>query len=305
MEQKIIHRIKSIGQYHQVMGLPEPEHPLISVIDYDAIKLPCAALTSFVFEFYSVILDHKFDGTIKYGQQRGDFNSGVLFFMSPGQLFEVEPIEEQGAERSGNVLLIHPDLLWQTHLARTIKQYEYFGYAIHEALFLSVKEQKVVLKILLQISMEYKTNIDKFSERVIIAQLELLFTYANRFYQRQFITRKISNHSIVQRLETLLENYFSSDSLATKGIPTVQYIATALNVSAGYLSSLLKMLTGQSTQHYIHEKLIESAKERLSATDSSVSEIAYELGFDHPQSFTRLFKSRTNLSPLQFRELYK
>jgi AraC family transcriptional regulator, transcriptional activator of pobA len=297
---KAIHRIKTISEYHKVMGLPQPEHPLISVVDYDAIKSPCAAGTSFVFDFYSVILDKHFTGTMKYGQQQGDFESGVLFFMAPGQLFEVESTDH----RSGYVLLIHPDLLWQTHLGKAIKNYEYFSYSIHEALFLSVKEQKVLQRIIRHIETEYKANIDKFSELVIIAQLELLFTYSDRFYQRQFITRKISNHSILQRLETLLADYFNSNTLTAKGIPTVQYIASSLNVSAGYLSSLLKMLTGQSTQHYIHEKLIELAKEKLSTTDLSVSEIAYELGFDHPQSFSRLFKTKTNLSPLKFRELY-
>jgi len=151
---------------------------------------------------------------------------------------------------------------------------------------------------------EYHSNIDKFSQDVVIAQLELLLTYADRFYHRQFITRKITNHQILGRLEDILTKYFNSDDLARKGLPTVQYIAESLNVSPGYLSSLLKVLTGQSTQQHIHDKLIEKAKEKLAATDLSVSEIAYELGFEHPQSFSRLFKTKTNLSPLEFRESF-
>ncbi|GGI29336.1 helix-turn-helix domain-containing protein [Pedobacter mendelii] len=151
------------------------------------------------------------------------------------------------------------------------------------------------------IQQEYHSNIDKFSQNVMLAQLELLLTYSDRFYHRQFLTRKISNHTILNQLESILTNHFESDKLAKKGIPSVQLIAEALNVSPNYLSSLLKVLTGQSTQQHIHNKLMEKAKEKLSATDLSVSEIAYELGFEHPQSFSKLFKTKTNLSPLKFR----
>ena len=150
------------------------------------------------------------------------------------------------------------------------------------------------------IQQEYLSNIDKFSQSVIIAQVELLLTYSERFYNRQFITRKISNHKILDRLEEILADYFNNQ----KGLPSVQYIAEALNVSPNYLSSLLKVLTGQSTRQHIHEKLIERAKEKLSTTDLSVSEIAYELGFEHPQSFSKLFKTKTKVSPLEFRHSF-
>ena len=151
---------------------------------------------------------------------------------------------------------------------------------------------------------EYRSNIDKFSQDIIIAQLELLLNYADRFYHRQFITRKITNHKILNRLEEMLTAYFNSGALAKQGLPTVQYIAGELNVSPGYLSGLLKTLTGQSTQQHIHDKLIEKAKEKLSTTGLSVSEIAYGLGFEHPQSFSKLFKTKTNLSPLEFRQSF-
>jgi AraC family transcriptional activator of pobA len=201
-------------------------------------------------------------------------------------------------------LLIHPDYLWNTPLSKTIKQAEYFSYSVNEALHLSEKEETTITGIMQNIAHEYHSNIDKFSEGVIIAQIELLLTYADRFYQRQFITRKIANHTMLNRLEDTLTAYFNSKDLMEKGIPTVQYIAETLNVSPNYLSDLLKVLTGQNTQQHIHEKLIEKAKEKLSATNLSVSEIAYELGFAHPQSFSKLFKTKTNFSPSAFRQSF-
>jgi AraC-like DNA-binding protein len=202
------------------------------------------------------------------------------------------------------MLLVHPDFLWNTALAKTIKCYEFFDYSVNEALFLSEKEEDTIIGIMQNVQQEYHSNIDKFSQDIIIAQLELLLNYADRFYHRQFITRKITNHALLDRLEDLLNNYFNSNILAKQGLPTVQYIAETLNVSPGYLSGSLKSLTGQSTQQHIHDKLIEKAKERLSTTALSVSEIAYELGFEHPQSFSKLFKTKTKLSPLEFRNSF-
>jgi AraC-like DNA-binding protein len=302
MEKRVIHNIKTISEYHKVMGLPKPEHPLISVIDYESITLPCKASMSFTLDFYTILLDKYFKGRMKYGQQSGDFEDGVMFFMAPRQVFEVELLSTDPIDRSGWVLLIHPDFLWKTPLSRSIRQYEYFGYSVNEALFLSDKEQKSILGIMEIMAQEYKNNIDKFSEPVILAQLELLLTYADRFYQRQFITRKKSGHSIIDRLEHLLDEYFNEEHLSNKGIPTVQYIASSLNISSGYLSSLLKLLTGKSTQHYIQDRVIEHVKDQLSTTDHSISEIAYILGFEHPQSLSRLFKAKTSLSPLEYKK---
>lgn len=301
MENRMIHRIKTISEYHRVMGLPQPEHSLVSVVDYSSIQLPCKAGMGFIFEFYSILIDRNFKGNMKYGQQSGDFEGGIMFFMSPGQVFEVEPEEGETANRSGWILLIHPDFLWKTAIAKTIRQYDYFGYAVNEALFLSEKEEGSILDIMEHMAQEYRSNIDKFSGPVIIAQLELLLTYADRYYQRQFLTRKKSGHSILGRLETLLDAYFKGEAMPKDGMPTVRYVASSLNVSPGYLSSLLKVLTGKSTQHFIQDKLIEHAKEQLSTTNQSVSEIAYGLGFEHPQSFSRLFKAKARLSPLEFR----
>jgi len=298
-------RIKTISQYHQVMGLPKPEHPLISVINFESIKqLPYNEPTNVVFDFYSISLKRDFNGKLKYGQQEYDFDEGIMFFISPGQVFGIEVENGEGIKHSGWLLLIHPDFMWHTQLAKTIKQYEYFDYSVHEALFLSEKEETTIINMMQSMEQEYRANIDKFSQDIIIAQLELLFNYADRFYHRQFITRKISNHNILNRLEEILAEYFNSDTLLRKGLPTVQYIADTLNVSPGYLSGMLKMLTGQSTQQHIHDKLIEKAKEKLSTTGLSVSEIAYELGFEHPQSFSKLFKTKTKVSPLEFRQSF-
>jgi AraC-like DNA-binding protein len=296
-------RIKTISEYHKIMGLPKPEHPLISVVNFESIKhLPGSRPASLCFDFYSISLKRNFNGKMKYGQLVYDFDEGIMFFISPGQVFSIEVNDE--LKHTGWLLLIHPDFLWHTSLARNIKQYEYFNYSVHEALFLSEKEEATIINMMHSIEHEYRSNIDKFSQSVIISQLELLFTYADRFYHRQFITRKISNHKILDRLEDILTAYFNNDKLVQKGLPTVQYIAESLNISPNYLSAMLKVLTGQNTQQHIHQKLIEKAKEKLSTTSLSISEIAYELGFEHPQSFSKLFKSKTSLSPLAFRHSF-
>jgi len=297
-------RFKTISEFHQFRELPKPEHPLISVINVESItKLP-GNETSIMFDFYSIALKRNFNARMRYGQQEYDFDEGIMFFMSPGQVFRIEVENNAPLKQSGWLLLIHPDFLWNTALAKTIKQYEYFDYAVNEALFLSEKEETTIAGIMQNIQQEYHSNIDKFSQVIIIAQLELLLSYSERFYHRQFITRKISNHKILGRLEDILAEYFNSDNLINEGLPTVQYIANALNVSPNYLSGLLKVLTGQSTQQHIHSKLIEKAKEKLTATGLSVSEIAYELGFEHPQSFSKLFKSKTNITPLAYRQSF-
>jgi AraC-like DNA-binding protein len=296
-------RIKTISEFHEFRDLHKPEHPLVSVYNFEDLKhLNEAEPKSLMLDFYSIALKRTANATMRYGQQEYDFKEGVLLFIAPGQVFSIEGNAE--LQHTGWSLLVHPDFLWNTPLAQKIKQYEYFGYAVHEALHLSDKEEKMIIGIIKNIQQEYQSNIDKFSQDVIIAQIELLLTYAERFYNRQFITRKIINHQILARLENLLEEYFKNDSLLKKGLPTVQYVADNLNVSPNYLSGLLKSLTGQSTQQHIHDKLIEKAKEKLTTTSLSISEIAFELGFEHQQSFSKLFKTKTNVSPLEFRQSF-
>jgi AraC family transcriptional activator of pobA len=305
MENREPHRFKTISEFHQVRGLPKPEHPLISVIDYASIRHSAENNSiRWVLDFYSIALKRTTNAKIKYGQQQYDFDEGVMFFLAPNQVFSVEVDKHVAPQHSGWILLIHPDFIWNTPLAKNIKQYEYFDYSVNEALFLSEKEEATVTNIIKNIQQEYHTNIDKFSQSIIISQIETLFNYAERFYQRQFITRKITNHQILTRLEEILKKYFESENLVEKGLPTVHDIAQLLNVSPSYLSGLLKVLTGQSTQQHIHDKLIEKAKEKLSLTNLSVSEIAYQLGFEHSQSFSKLFKTKTNLSPSEYRQSF-
>jgi AraC family transcriptional activator of pobA len=305
MEQKKITKISTITEFHRLRGLPAPEHPLISVVDFNAIKRPAdIGEVNWVFDFYQISLKRGISAKLKYGQQEYDFDEGVLFFIAPNQVFGVAAEKDPETERSGWMLLIHPDFFWNTPLAKTIRHYEFFDYSVNEALFLSDREESTLNGIIANIRQEYHSTIDKFSKHIIISQLESLLNYSERFYNRQFITREQANHQVLDKLEKLLSDYFKSADLLSKGVPTVQYVAESLHVSPGYLSSLLRMLTGKNTQQHIHEKLIETAKEKLSTTDLTVSEIAYELGFEHLQSFSKLFKSKTNLSPLQFRQSF-
>jgi len=297
-------RLKTISEFHAFMHLPTPHHPLVSVVRFEDVKWQCSAPLTRIMDFYSIAIKRNFNVKMKYGQQAYDFNEGIMFCMSPGQVLKVETDHTQQQKPSGWNLLIHPDFLWNTSLAKTIKKYEYFDYAVNEALFLSPKEEEMLIGIMQQIDQECRSNLDHFSQPVIIAQIELLLTYADRYYHRQFITRKITNYQVLDKLEVILSAYFSSDQLLRQGLPSVTYISEQLNVSPNYLSRLLKTLTGQSTQQHIHAKLIEKAKEKLSTTELSVSEIAYELGFEHPQSFSKFFKVKTNSSPLEFRQLF-
>lgn len=272
----------------------------------DDITLPLAeGPFSLIYDFYSISLKRVKNAKFKYGQQACDFDEGVLFFMAPGQVFSVEM--ERGTTHTrpeGWMILIHPDFLWNTPLAKTIKQYDFFSYSVFEALYLSDKEETMIGGIANNIEQEYHANIDRFSQKVIIAQLELMLSYSERFYQRQFITREKASHELLTRLEDYLSSYFNSGDLPRHGLPSVTNIAESLNISPGYLSSLLKSLTGQNTQQHLHNKLIELAKEKLSTTNLSVSEIAYELGFEHLPSFSKFFKTKTNLSPLKFRHSF-
>ncbi len=300
-------RIKTIKEFHRLRRLPQPEHPLISVVDYANMEeIPDDNPAGVIFDFYSISVKRGITGKLKYGQQEYDFDEGVMYFIGPNQVFNrVKTDKGETSKPTGWILLIHPDFFWNTSLAKNIKRYEYFDYSVNEALFLSQKEEAVINNIIHNIQQEYHSNIDKFSQSIIISQIETLLNYADRFYQRQFITRQITNHSILNRLEQLLADYFNDDELIKNGLPTVQYISEKLNTSPGYLRGLLKMLTGQNTQQHIHDKLIEKAKEKLSTTNLTVSEIAYELGFGHLQSFSKLFKTKTNLSPLEFRNSFK
>ena len=296
--------IKTISEFHRLTNLPAPQHPLISVIDVaTAVQRPESdEPESLMLDFYSIAVKRMHNASVTYGQHSFDFNEGIMSFMSPRQVFSIKADKKDEAiKKSGWAIYVHPDFIWNTPLAKTIRQFDFWDYSLHESLFLSEKEETVITNIILTIEQECAANIDTFSKPIIIAHLDSLLHYADRFYHRQFITREKSAHQLLDRLETLLDDYFNSTDLINRGLPTVRYVAEQLNLSPKYLSNLLRTLTGQNTQQHIHDKLIEKAKEKLSTTNLTVSEIAYELGFEHLPSFSKLFKTRTNQSPLAFR----
>lgn len=304
-----VKRFKTISEFLQYRQLPKPEHPLIHVFQLETVEaLKLTGPVSWVYDFYCLglkrVINEK-EIKLKYGQQTYDYDEGILSFVAPNQVLSLSV--DQNAKQliqSGWMLLVHPDFLWNMPLAGTIKHYDFWDYSVNEALFLSDREEALLVNIIQNIQQESYANIDQFSKSIITSHLETLLNYADRFYHRQFLTREKSNHQILERLEKLLSDYFDSNDLISKGLPTVVNIAQALNLSPKYLGSLLKVLTGQNTQQHIHEKLIEKAKEKLSTTDLSISEIAYALGFEHLQSFSKLFKTKTHLSPLEFRQSF-
>lgn len=275
----------------------------MSVINLGDIKCHFdEAIKSVIYNFYSVCIKKDFTGKLKYGQNYYDFDEGVMTFFSPGQVISTVTPDDMAI--NGWWLVIHPDFVQSYPLAKGIKEYGYFTYAVSEALHLSDKEEAMMTRLIEQIEQEYRSPIDDYSQDVIVSQIDLLLNYANRFYNRQFITRKIASHDLLTNLETLLTDYFEHEKVQEMGLPTVQYLSEKLNVSPTYLSDLLRKLTGQSTQQHIHNKLIAKAKQILTTTSLSVSEIAYQLGFEYPQSFNKLFKSKTNVSPLEFRQSF-
>jgi len=302
-EETMAHTFDSLTEIHKAFGLPTLQHPLITLINGSKpgveIRRPSG---SHVLKFYKISYKLKLSGRLKYGQDYYDFDEGGLLFAAPNQVIGGNP--EETRDCSQYTLLIHPDFLLTYSLAKKIRQYGFFSYSANEALHLSDKEKETIISIFKIIEDELNSRIDDFSQDVIISQIELLLNYANRFYKRQFITRKAVSNDLLQKLEDILGNYFDSDKSLSQGIPTVQYLSDRLNISPSYLSDMLRSLTGQNAQQHIHSKLIEKAKEKLSTTSLSVSEVAYELGFEHPQSFNKLFKTKTNLSPLEFRRSF-
>jgi AraC-like DNA-binding protein len=296
-------KIKTITEFHRLTGLNGPLHPLISLVDYAQIKIPSEQQgIGTIFDFYSISIKRGLNYKMFYGQQPYDFDEGIMYFLAPGQVLRVEMEDGNFSKPSGWLLLIHPDFFHNTNLARTIRQYGYFGYSVNEALFVSEREEKRINEIIGHISEECLAYTDRFSQSIIIAHLEALLGNADRFYNRQFITRAISSHDVLSKLEKLLEEYFSNGDSLIIGIPSVAYVAEKLNISTNYLSGLLKSLTGLNTQQQIHEKLVEAAKQKLSTTNLTVSEIAYSFGFEHLPSFSKFFKQKTGQSPVSFRQ---
>lgn len=296
-------KFNSLTEACLTFGLPKPKHPLISFINSNADFGTFNLLPkNHILSFYKISFKPKLIGRLKYGQNYYDFDEGGLLFASPGQI--IGHNDQETNVCSEFTLLIHPDFFLTYQLAKKIKQYGFFSYSTNEALHLSDKEKKTIISIFKIIEEELESRIDDFSQDVVISQLELLLNYSNRFYNRQFITRKAASNDLVLKLEELLEQYYNNEHSVVKGIPSVQFIAEHFNLSSSYLSDMLRKSTGQSAQQHIHNKLIEKAKEVLTTTNLSVNEIAYQLGFEHPQSFNKLFKSKTKSTPLAFRSSF-
>jgi len=284
------------------LGYAMPPHPLIALVNYEQVPIAVFEKGKKIsLDFYKISFKDKFNGQVRYGQGSYDFEDGGLAFLKPNQIV-VSP--DQPESHEGYVLYFHPDLIRNYSLGHAIDKYGFFSYDVSEALFLSAKEKETISGLFQTIANELKNNIDQFSQDVLVSQLELLLNYSNRFYNRQFITRKNVNHEIVDKLDQLLETYFNEKNGVKLGLPSVKYASMELNLSQRYLSDLLRSLTGYNTQQYIQDKVIEHAKKMLSSTLLSVAEVAYQLGFEHPQSFSKLFKVKTTFSPLAFRRSF-
>ncbi len=293
--------INSVTELHQLLSLPKPLHPLITLIDHkNAVTIPKEEKERFVLNFYNITIKRSFQGQMKYGKNYYDFDEGTMSFVAPNQIINID--DDGDRNKDGWSLLFHPDLLRNYSLGKSIMNFGFFSYDINEALHLSEEEEKTIESLVQNIKTEYQARIDNFSQDVIVSNLELLLNYCNRFYSRQFATRKMVHSDLLTQFDTLLNTYFDTNS--DLGLPTVSKLAIQLHLSPSYLSDMLRNLTGSNTQQHIHIKLIEKAKEKLTSTNLSVSEIAYELGFEHSQSFNKLFKSKVAMSPLAFRNSF-
>lgn len=294
-----IFNIESIHQLHYLAGGPPPNHPLFCIHQLEALRaLDAKFPEKFTYNFYCLGLKKNLPENIQYGRTRYDFQEGVLGFTAPRQLMSFErDITEQA---TGWVMFFHEDLMNGTPLKEKIDQYGFFHYKVDEGLSLLPKEEEAILAIFQNIATEYQRPIDEHSKQVVLSNLELIFTYAQRFYTRQFIVSNDANPDILQRFEQSLKTYYHQ-SHTLPALPSVEYFADQLNLSANYLSDLLKSLTGKSTLEHIHHQVIEMAKHKILATNQSMAQIAFELGFEYPQYFSRLFKNKTGMTPKQFR----
>ncbi|MEJ5055837.1 helix-turn-helix domain-containing protein [Sphingobacterium sp. MYb382] len=289
---------KSISELCTALGAPKPKHPLIAFFDHDNLS-PEPGLSHVVHDLYMISYKSNLSGKIKYGQGYYDFDEGGLLFVAPNQAIAVMDAQD---ECTGFSLFFHPDLLAGSPLAKEILQYGFFSYHIDEALHLSEQEKAKLIQLFEEIRDELETAIDETSQALIVSYIAVILNYSNRYYKRQFITRKAAGSPIIARFEENLQRYFEETNGLKQGIPSVKQLSEQLHVSSGYLSDLLRSLTGMNTQQHIHAKLIDLAKQKLSSSQLTAAEIAYELGFEYPQSFNKLFKSKTGLTPLEFRE---
>jgi len=295
----IVYRVQSISELHEIAGFGKPKHPLVTVIDYSKVNVnDTPESCSFICSFYSVNFKKHCD--FIYGRQAFDHKEGTLHCTAPEQIITFDR-KKEAKSTEGWGLYFHPELIRNTAFHKRMNEYAFFSYSENEALHLSEQEKQTLISILKQMENEYNTNIDHYSHNLIISNIELLLNYCNRYYGRQFITRTNQNKDIIVRFEEFIAEYFKSQKLKSNGIPTVKDCAEAMNLSPNYFSDLLKSETGKNTQEHIHYHLLEAAKNLLISTDKTVNEIAYEMGFEYPQNFSKLFKKKVGISPTLFR----
>ena len=297
---------KTLSTYLDYLELPRPEHPMLSVFNSKGDGyLPCPKESSppITNDCYSISLKKFVKGNLNYGRTKYDFTNGALIFIAPRQILQWD--SSVVFERKGFSINFHEDFLKGTDLAQQIKRYGFFSYSVNEALHLSPKEEKQIESIVENIEIEYQNNQDEFSKEIIISQLGTLFKYANRFYERQFLNRKELSNNLLERFNLQLSEYFELGKLQEKGIPSIVRIANKMSVSQRYLSDTLKKETGKTTTEHLHLRLIDEAKNILLKPNKSISEVAYELGFEYPQYFSRLFKKKEGISPTEYREKFK
>lgn len=300
-DKKEIKIINSVSELHRLLGLPKPSHPLITLIDHSKESaISNEENQSIILNFYNISIKRSFQGQMKYGKNYYDFDEGTLSFIAPNQVIAVD--QDNDRNKDGWSLLFHPDLIRTYPLGKSIKGFSFFSYDANEALHLSEEEERTIENLVRNIEKEYQSRIDHYSADVMVSNLELLLNYCNRFYNRQFVTRKSVNTDLLSKFEAVLETYFEENKQF--GLPTVTDLAQKLHLSPSYLSDMLRTTTGKNTQQHIHDKLIDKAKEKLTTTSLSISEIAFTLGFEHSQSFSKLFKSKTSVSPLAFRNSF-
>lgn len=295
-------RIDTISQVHEFLGLSKPEHPLVSVIPIDErIANFDYGNATYVLGFYQLSLKAGISGNITYGRNSYDFEEGTLVFTKPEQAMSVQDSNNEHADH-GWILLFHPDLIRKSELGRNMNSYSFFAYEVNEALHLSEKEKLSLTELVNKIKTEYQQNIDRHTQKLIIANIELILDYCTRFYDRQFYVRTNLNQDTVSQFERLLDGYFLSSEPLNLGLPTVKYCGEKLNMSSSYLSDLLKKETGKTAQQYIQDKVIDRAKTLMLSSNERVSQIAYELGFEYPQHFSKLFKANTGMNPSEYRQ---
>ena len=297
-----LHIFNSISGLMRRLEQPKPLHPLVALIHYEDVKVPLTdAGNKFSLDFYKISFKTEFTGQVKYGQGYYDFEEGGMAFLAPNQIVTMSD-DPDGYD--GYSLFFHPDLIRGYPLGTAIQKYGFFSYTVSEALFLSEKEKTIITSLFDTIAKELDNNIDQFSQDVLVSQIELLLNYSNRYYNRQFVTRKSVHNDMIDKMNAYLSDRFNPEKSLITGLPSVQEVSDHLHLSPRYLTDMLKSLTGQSAQQHIHNHLIDRAKNILSNSNLTIAEIAYDLGFEHPQSFNKLFRQKTEMSPLEFRQSF-